>query len=278
MAASPIALTSAPVSSRSYSRRPPLTLSPRRLAANRRNAAHSTGPRTPAGKERVARNAVKHGFFVGPERWSTVQRRDFAQTFDGLCEDFKPQTELEEICVATIADSYVRIATMLRYENIAALKYHRQRERELEEEIAAATSAGAARLREHREKLRRAGLWRPTIPGPRDAAVIIRYEGRLHRAIRAATAELQRSRNARVAIRRHQKVQKQTHFIQQNQGVFRKTAGLQHAASNAGRHSFEQRPERCAKDLEPRLRRHRKCKNKPIKSNVYGQSSREAES
>ena len=70
MAASPIAPTSAPVSSRSYSRRPPLALTPRRLAANRRNAGCSTGPRTPSGKARVGRNAIKHGFFVAPARWT----------------------------------------------------------------------------------------------------------------------------------------------------------------------------------------------------------------
>lgn len=35
--------------------------SERQIAANRRNAAKSTGPRSPAGKTRAARNAVKHG-------------------------------------------------------------------------------------------------------------------------------------------------------------------------------------------------------------------------
>ena|SRR5688572_4694517 len=38
--------------------------SPDRIAANRRNAAQSTGPRTPEGKLRVAANAVKHGFYA----------------------------------------------------------------------------------------------------------------------------------------------------------------------------------------------------------------------
>ena len=36
-------------------------VSRRQLESNRRNARHSTGPRTPSGKLKSARNAFKHG-------------------------------------------------------------------------------------------------------------------------------------------------------------------------------------------------------------------------
>ncbi|HEX4710679.1 hypothetical protein [Phenylobacterium sp.] len=42
--------------------------SERRVQANRMNASQSTGPRSAAGKARVARNAVKHGLSQPPSR------------------------------------------------------------------------------------------------------------------------------------------------------------------------------------------------------------------
>ncbi len=191
MAACPVDVT--PLSLR----RRPLALTQRRLEANRRNAARSTGPRTADGKARVARNAIKHGFFVAQEKWTPAQRHDFETTLDGLRDDLQPQGMLEESCVETIAASYVRMASVLRYENIAALEHHQNLDREMSQRIAAAAPPEAARLQAQRDRLRRAGLWRPTIPAEREAKAIIRYAGCIDRAIRRASSQLEILKNMR---------------------------------------------------------------------------------
>ena len=208
MAACPVALSPS-----ARSRRRPIVVSSRRIEANRRNAARSTGPRTLHGKARVARNAIKHGFFVAPSRWTPEQHRDFEETLGGLREDFKPRGIGEESCVWTIAHSYVRKASVLRYETIAAYEYHQRCDCELDARIAAADATEAARLRNHREKLRLAGLWRPTIPGPREANAIIRYMSSLNRTIQYATSELQELKTLRIGGRfTSTKLRKQTHY------------------------------------------------------------------
>ncbi len=210
MAASPVSIPSPTSASASVSRRRhPFALTQRRLEANRRNAARSTGPRTLAGKARVARNAIKHGFFVAQQRWSPSQQSDFDELLADLRDDFAPQNPVEETCVATIAECYIRMAALLRYENIAALEYHKRQDRGLNERIAAASPAEAASLEASREELRRAGLWRPILPGPRETAAIVRYQGSLDRTIHRTLAELAEHKRMRGA---QSKMQKQTHF------------------------------------------------------------------
>ena len=126
---------------------------------------------------------------------------------------------IEDGCVATIAASYVRMAALWRYENIAAMKHHEECERELNARIASAEAAEAARLGAYREELRRAGLWQPTIPGPREACAIARYQGRLERAIREAIANLESLSGVRGGAVSHSKMQKQTQFIEENRGI-----------------------------------------------------------
>ncbi len=183
-------------------------VSQRSIDANRRNASRSTGPRTAQGKARVARNAIKHGFFAGPARWTPHQQRQFDETLDGLRADLQPQSPVEESCVATMAMAFIRMAMLLRFEAIAAFKCHQRREREFEQKIATSEHQVAAQLIRERERLQRAGLWGPTIPDDREVRAILRYEGRLNRLIASADRMLREGRKSRDALT---KVQKQTH-------------------------------------------------------------------
>jgi hypothetical protein len=45
-------------------KKPTKATSPHRIEANRRNAQHSTGPKTDEGKARSSQNSIKHGIFV----------------------------------------------------------------------------------------------------------------------------------------------------------------------------------------------------------------------
>ena len=75
----------------------------RRLEANRRNARHSTGPRSEAGKARSSRNALKHGL----SSQDVVIFGEDPDAFDELREDLfldlEPVGALEEQLVETIA-------------------------------------------------------------------------------------------------------------------------------------------------------------------------------
>jgi len=70
------------------------TVSSRKVEANRQNARKSRGPRTAAGKERVSRNAIKHGFF---SKFLLVHHRDGKESqgeydyfYAGVRKHFQP--------------------------------------------------------------------------------------------------------------------------------------------------------------------------------------------
>jgi hypothetical protein len=69
----------------------------KQIEANKRNAKHSTGPRTADGKTRVASNALKHG--LSAKQIVVVDERagDFQAFRLGLLNDLNPIGALEEV-------------------------------------------------------------------------------------------------------------------------------------------------------------------------------------
>jgi hypothetical protein len=78
------------------------------IEANRRNAAKSTGPRTPEGKARVRRNATRHGLCRGIALFAE-EGPDFEKEFNLLLEDLReehqPDGPTEDILVYKMAQS-----------------------------------------------------------------------------------------------------------------------------------------------------------------------------
>ena len=91
-------------------------LSTRQLAANRRNALHSSGPRTAAGKAVARDNALKHGFLSRHLIIEGESPEDFGQLLDELMAEYRPVGVVETGLVEQVAICLWRKARFVRAE------------------------------------------------------------------------------------------------------------------------------------------------------------------
>jgi hypothetical protein len=95
-------------------------ISPAKLAANRRNAQRSTGPRTRSGKARSRTNAWRHGILASQTLIQDGEGREDAEAFNALLEsllkDLKPTGILERLLVERLVVTTWRLRRLLRYE------------------------------------------------------------------------------------------------------------------------------------------------------------------
>src|SRR5438552_17698912 len=78
--------------------------SDKKVNANRENAQHSTGPRTPEGKQRSSFNATRHGLTGQVNvRTEEAQKARDAHT-EGFFQSWRPVGAPEEHLVQTMAD------------------------------------------------------------------------------------------------------------------------------------------------------------------------------
>jgi len=97
----------------------PVTLNPdeARAARNRANAAHSTGPKTEAGKKRSSLNAYRHGL-TGHTIILPVEDLAAYQTFTRkFIDDFNPRGIHEKQLVQSLADTAWRLNRVPALEN-----------------------------------------------------------------------------------------------------------------------------------------------------------------
>lgn len=92
----------------------------KQLKANRENAKHSTGPRTPEGKSAARFNAVKDGFLakevMGSGKILGESLEENEAILSGLIEEHKPFGIAERFLVEEIAGALIRKKRLLRAE------------------------------------------------------------------------------------------------------------------------------------------------------------------
>ncbi len=95
-------------------------VTPKKRRANRKNAQKSTGPKTPAGKARSSRNALKHGLLsqqVVIDTGDGVESlQDFQTLLRRLHAEFQPTTVMEAALVERIATCFWRLRRAQRFE------------------------------------------------------------------------------------------------------------------------------------------------------------------
>ena len=154
-------------------------ISDKQLAANRRNATRSTGPRTPEGKARVKWNALKHGLLarsvVVPLKGGPENRRQFRALLEQLHEELQPVGMIEEMLVEQIAVAYWRRRRALRAE-------------------AGEITDKVSDWRRYRWETHPGTL---VLPSKGDIYKIMRYETAIDRQLHRAVNQLERLQNRR---------------------------------------------------------------------------------
>jgi len=87
-----------------------------RLAANRRNALHSTGPRTASGKVTSSRNAVHHGLRALTPVVPGEREADWRAHLAAVTANLAPAGYLEECLADRVALQFWRLRRVVRYE------------------------------------------------------------------------------------------------------------------------------------------------------------------
>jgi hypothetical protein len=89
----------------------------RKIEANRRNARFSTGPRSPGGRARARRNALKSGIYAKTALLSSENAAAYAALRVQVFQHYEPEGPIEEGLVELIIADLWRLNRLLRIEN-----------------------------------------------------------------------------------------------------------------------------------------------------------------
>lgn len=93
-----------------------MSSSPQQIAANRQNAALSTGPRSVTGKTASSQNRTSHGLTACRTVLKSELQSDFDQLLAGTKRDYQPATLVEEQLCLEITECFWRLQRASRLE------------------------------------------------------------------------------------------------------------------------------------------------------------------
>ena len=161
------------------------------IEANRRNAKKSTGPTSPEGKEKVSQNAIRHGLLTAATLVAGEDPQEFAEFAKTLRYHYRPETAMEAVLVARIADCLWRLERLTKveagaYAPVSKTSYLPDQVQPTNRERSESVNPGA---------IERHLAFRPRMD---EFELIQRYEAHLDRKLNKTIEELERIQFARI--------------------------------------------------------------------------------
>lgn len=90
--------------------------SERQIAANRRNAQRSTGPRSPEGREISSRNSQRHGVLSQRVTTDVEENELYERMFNSFMDEYGPRSGTEILLVERLANLFWRERRLIQTE------------------------------------------------------------------------------------------------------------------------------------------------------------------
>ena len=162
--------------------------SQKQIDANRRNAQKSTGPKTPEGKARVSRNALRHGLTAENTVTQGEDENEFNQFQTDFYDHLQPQGPVEAHLVLEVVNASWRLRRMHMLETGVFDLRFMDLEEKMEEDYEGTS-----------DQTRKALIYREDTKGPNTLDKLSRYQARAERSFYKALHELERLQSLRHA-------------------------------------------------------------------------------
>lgn len=216
-----------------------MSVSEKRLAANRANAAKSTGPRTREGKARSSQNARKHGFTAAAfGAFSFEDLEEVAHLKDDLVAAYEPANSQELFALERVAVAQQSVLRAARLESGMLLACMRRGQRYVDSDnCVEASAAGGAEIADQQNRNFALAEGLDSMCMNSNAwSLFLRYRANATRDYKSAVDEFNRVKS-RSSVNTHRKTQNEPIFSTQLEQTEADSCGFETKPSAPGSHN-----------------------------------------